>query len=64
MNNKWLIWSFEHDGWWRANSQGYTKQQDLAGQYEFEEAYGICQRANLMLARGEFPMATSGKGRF
>lgn len=29
-----LIWSFEHNAWWRENRCGYTEQIDEAGRYD------------------------------
>lgn len=40
------IWSFEHDAWWRPNSQGYTTSEAEAGLYEREEAEEIVRQAN------------------
>lgn len=42
----WLIWSLEHDGFWRASGNGYTKDRDEAGRYSFEEACEIVRSAN------------------
>lgn len=36
-----LIWSNEHNAWWRPNSRGYTDFAKAAGVYSFEEARGI-----------------------
>ncbi|HCZ33025.1 MAG TPA: hypothetical protein DHV93_05955 [Holophagaceae bacterium] len=33
-----LIWSFRHKAWWRAQGQGYTTKQAEAGRFTFEEA--------------------------
>ena len=41
-----LIWSNEHDGWWRPNKCGYTSFRELAGEYDLEEAIEICINAN------------------
>lgn len=43
---KWLIWSNEHQGWWRPQQCGYTDHKELAGRYPFEEAMEICINAN------------------
>lgn len=46
MENKFLIWSNEHNSWWCPNSLGYTDFVDLAGRYSFDEALKICNGAN------------------
>jgi hypothetical protein len=33
------IWSQEHQSYWRANAQGYTRELAAAGIYDFEDAY-------------------------
>ena len=38
---KYLIWSFEHNAWWRPNECGYTENIDEAGRYEPEDAKRI-----------------------
>lgn len=43
---KYLIWSNEHNSWWKANHQGYTYLVHLAGRYTKEEALQICNGAN------------------
>jgi hypothetical protein len=40
------IWSFEHDAWWRAASQGYTASEAEAGLYPRVEAERIVTSAN------------------
>lgn len=42
-----LIWSCEHEVWWRARGMGYTHDWLEAGLYEKDEALEICKRANL-----------------
>jgi hypothetical protein len=37
----WLVWSFEHDAWWKGNTSGYTKVKEEAGLFTFEEAQQI-----------------------
>jgi hypothetical protein len=34
----WLIWSNEHQMWWKANSAGYTADMMCAGRYTLEAA--------------------------
>lgn len=41
-----LIWSMEHNAWWRANSQGYTNNLAAAGLYEWDEAQEIVKASN------------------
>jgi hypothetical protein len=38
----WLIWSNEHDAWWKPDSRGYTKLARDAGRYCFDDALEIC----------------------
>jgi hypothetical protein len=46
MNKLWLVWSLEHNGWWRENSKGYCSDIKAAGRYSFEEASKIVVGAN------------------
>lgn len=46
MEEQYLIWSIEHDGWWRQNKSGYTASYDMAGRYSRDEAFKISARAN------------------
>jgi hypothetical protein len=39
---RWMIWSNEHHAWWRAHSNGYTRQVEQAGTYSYAEAKAIC----------------------
>jgi hypothetical protein len=43
----WVVWSFEHDGWWRLGSGGYTRLLAEAGRYTEAEAREIEQAANI-----------------
>lgn len=43
-----LIWSIEHDAWWRPASMGYTRRLAEAGRYTRPEALAILARANLV----------------
>lgn len=43
---KWLIWSIEHDQWWRPDWKGYTEHIHEAGRYSYHEAREICAKAN------------------
>ena len=42
----WLIWSVEHQGFWKSGSLGYTKYADEAGAYSYSDAVGVCKTAN------------------
>lgn len=42
---QWLIWSNEHNSWWRSNRFGYTKNISEAGRYQLWEAKAICDAA-------------------
>jgi hypothetical protein len=42
----WLIWSNEHQAWWRPNHAGYTPFIEEAGRYEFDVAAKIVADAN------------------
>lgn len=42
----WLIWSNEHNAYWRANELGYTPNLYEAGNYTLEKAIAICSKAN------------------
>ena len=42
-----FIWSFEHNQWWRPNSQGYTSDIKEAGEYNMNNATRICIDANI-----------------
>lgn len=48
---KWLIWSHEHQAWWRANAQGYTTYRKDAGRYSWAEALAILNDANYKLPK-------------
>ncbi|HEV7297950.1 MAG TPA: hypothetical protein VGN72_01190 [Tepidisphaeraceae bacterium] len=38
----WLVWSNEHNAWWRPEWKGYTQQVRDAGRYGLAEARQIC----------------------
>lgn len=46
MHALWLIWSFEHNGWWCPHERGYTSDLNRAGTYSFEKAFDIVTHAN------------------
>lgn len=35
----WLVWSNEHNAWWKPNACGYTTTQEAAGRYTWAEAH-------------------------
>ena len=43
---EYLIWSFEHNAWWKPNERGYTTNIAAAGVYSLDRASEICQNAN------------------
>ncbi len=45
---KYLIWSFEHGGWWGPNSIGYVAKRSDAGEYTEEDAMAIVAGANII----------------
>lgn len=54
----WLIWSNEHDAWWKPNSSGYTVKREQAGLYTTKEAEGICRaRDPVQYKRGPYGAA-------
>ena len=42
---RYVIWSIEHQAWWRWNSLGYTAHLHEAGLYHETESYQIVDRA-------------------
>jgi hypothetical protein len=50
MNEKppreWLVWSYEHRGWWKPTLRGYTAELAEAGRYTLAQATEICEKAN------------------
>lgn len=53
--NKYLVWSNEHNAWWRPSSSGYTNHIANAGRYGRDEAMKICKGANFTFAKGQLP---------
>lgn len=45
---KFVIWSIEHQAWWRALWIGYTETLAEAGIYDEAEARKILQQANVV----------------
>lgn len=54
-SQKYLVWSNEHNAWWRPDYCGYTNHIQAAGRYSREVAVKICTGANYGFARGERP---------
>ena len=50
-----LIWSNEHQLWWRPGSMGYTSSVDEAGRYERQEALDIASGSRDGWFYGEAP---------
>lgn len=46
MTELFLIWSIEHNAWWRHEENGYTSSHEFAGRYSKSEAYRISARCN------------------
>ena len=43
-----VIWSIEHEMWWKAGRCGYTRDLSLAGRYGEHEALQILRSANIV----------------
>jgi hypothetical protein len=43
-----LIWSMEHQAWWRPGERGYTPVLTEAGHFDYDEAARIVRHANLV----------------
>ena len=48
MSDTFLIWSIEHNAWWRPASCGYTQVLAEAGRYDRDEANQILRQANII----------------
>jgi hypothetical protein len=46
--SEFLIWSIEHNAWWRPREIGYTRVLSEAGTYDRTRASEIVQRANIV----------------
>ena len=59
LGDAWLVWSNEHNAWWRPKSRGYTDDIRAAGIYTHARAHEIveqaCPRANSTLRPGAHP---------
>ncbi len=51
----WLIWSNEHNAWWKPAHNGYTRKRDEAGRYPHGEAQLIVRMANRYHQKEFFP---------
>lgn len=58
MIRTYLIWSREHNSWWRPNRRGYTTNIKSAGHYSFTEALEICFGANYFVNDHQPPNET------
>lgn len=47
-NDFYIIYSFEHNAYWKRNSFGYSRHLNQAGVYGYTEAKEICTKANMM----------------
>lgn len=43
---EWLIWSIEHNAWWKPLAHGYTQKREEAGRYTLKEAKDFMRQAN------------------
>ena len=43
-----VIWSFEHEAWWRPDRRGYTPDLKQAGRYTQADADAIVADANVV----------------
>lgn len=42
----WLVWSNEHEGFWKGNNLGYTRKYHEAGRFTMNEAISIYTSQN------------------
>ncbi len=54
-----LIWSNEHQGFWRPSKHGYTADQSEAGRFDWKQACEILKQANVVRAE-EFLLPVPG----
>jgi len=52
---KYLIYSREHNAWWRDNRAGYTFEEEEAGRYSLKEAKAIVARSKMGWNRAGAP---------
>lgn len=51
-DRRWLVWSHQHEAWWKPGSRGYTGDLDAAGRFTAREAADICVKASHAWMRG------------
>lgn len=44
IEHPWLVWSYEHDAWWRAGRAGYSTNVLGAGFYTEQDAADCCDK--------------------
>lgn len=47
-NDYYIVYSFEHNAWWKRNHFGYSRDIKAAGVYSYDEAKNICIKANML----------------
>lgn len=52
-NDRWVVWSEEHGGWWKAGGYGYTRSLREAGRFTGKNAKEIEENANRYLKPDE-----------
>lgn len=57
-SKEWLVWSNEHNAFWRPDCSGYTRHYSSAGRYTIENAIRICANARSPIKDGERPNET------
>jgi hypothetical protein len=57
----WLIWSTEHQAFWRLGGCGYTQKTNQAARFSWEEAKTICDEANRFSNRIEERMVKASE---
>ncbi len=57
-----LIWSFEHNGWWAPNRNGYVPDVARAGGYDDDDAHEIVAGANIGTINEALVPITVGMG--
>lgn len=50
---QYVIWSNEHQAWWRPRSIGYTRWLEDAGRYSESQAKEISQSGDMITAQGK-----------